>query len=397
MSLQGRKILLGVTGGIAAYKAPEIVRQLTVLGAEVRVAMSRTAHEFVAEKTLEVLSRHPVYTNLFDRDREFPVVHVGLSEWAELILVAPATAHFIGRVAGGLADDLLTAIMLSATVPVVFAPSMEEHMLVNAAVNANLQLLAARGYQILEPQTGALASGACGRGRMPEPATLAEAVAAHFSGDLQGMKLLVSAGPTVEDIDPVRFISNRSSGKMGYAIAQRAAERGAQVWLVSGPTELAVPPGVEMHSVRSTLEMQQAMEGLFAEVDGAILAAAPADYRVDTVAEHKIKRSGEQVTIELRENPDIAQGLGQQKQGQVLVVFAMETEKGTERAREKLFRKGGDLIVLNMLRDEGAGFAVDTNRVTFIDTEGREQMLPLLSKLAVADRILDWVQTQRTR
>ena len=396
MSLQGRKILLGATGGIAAYKAPEIVRQLTGLGAEVRVAMSRTAHEFVAEKTLEVLSRHPVYTNLFDRDREFSVVHVGLSEWAELILVAPATAHFIGRVAGGLADDLLTAIMLSATVPVVFAPSMEEHMLENAAVNANLQLLAARGYQILEPQTGPLASGASGRGRMPEPATLAEAVAAHFSGDLQGMKLLVSAGPTVEDIDPVRFISNRSSGKMGYAIAQRAAERGAQVWLVSGPTELAVPPGVEMHSVRSTLEMQQAMEGLFAGVDGAILAAAPADYRVDAVAEHKIKRSGEQVTIELRENPDIAQGLGQKKEGRVLVVFAMETEKGPERAREKLFRKGGDLIVLNMLRDEGAGFAVDTNRVTFIDTEGREQMLPLLSKLAVADRILDWVQTQRT-
>ena len=395
MSLHQRKILLGVTGGIAAYKAPELVRQLGALGADVRVVLTRGAGEFVAEKTLAVLSRHPVYTDLFDRDGEFPVLHVGLAEWAEAILVAPATAHFFGRVAGGLADDLLTAVMMSATAPAFLAPTMEENMLASGAVAANLQTLAARGYQLIEPETGPLASGASGRGRMPEPAALAAAVAAHFSGDLAGLKLLVSAGPTVEDIDPVRFISNRSSGKMGYAIAQRAAERGAEVQLVSGPTALVPPAGVALREVRSTLDMQRAVAALFDGVDAAILAAAPADYRVAQIAEHKIKRSGDALSIDLVENPDIAAGLGARKQGRTLVIFAMETEKGVQRAREKLARKGGDLVVLNMLRDEGAGFGVDTNRVTFIDTAGGEEVLPLMSKLALADRILDWVRARR--
>ena len=395
MSLHQRKILLGVTGGIAAYKAPELVRQLGALGADVRVVLTRGAGEFVAEKTLAVLSRHPVYTDLFDRDGEFPVLHVGLAEWAEAILVAPATAHFFGRVAGGLADDLLTAVMMSATAPAFLAPAMEENMLASGAVAANLQTLAARGYQLIEPGTGPLASGASGRGRMPEPAALAAAVAAHFSGDLAGLKLLVSAGPTVEDIDPVRFISNRSSGKMGYAIAQRAAERGAEVQLVSGPTALVPPAGVALREVRSTLDMQRAVAALFDGVDAAILAAAPADYRVAQIAEHKIKRSGDALSIDLVENSDIAAGLGARKQGRTLVIFAMETEKGVQRAREKLERKGGDLVVLNMLRDEGAGFGVDTNRVTFIDTAGGEEVLPLMSKLALADRILDWVRAHR--
>ena len=395
MSLHQRKILLGVTGGIAAYKAPELVRQLGALGADVRVVLTRGAGEFVAEKTLAVLSRHPVYTDLFDRDGEFPVLHVGLAEWAEAILVAPATAHFLGRVAGGLADDLLTAVMMSATAPAFLAPAMEENMLASGAVAANLQTLAARGYQLIEPETGPLASGASGRGRMPEPAALAAAVAAHFSGDLAGLKLLVSAGPTVEDIDPVRFISNRSSGKMGYAIAQRAAERGAAVQLGSGPTAVVPPAGVALREVRSTLDMQRAVAALFDGVDAAILAAAPADYRVAQIAEHKIKRSGDALSIDLVENPDIAAGLGARKQGRTLVIFAMETEKGVQRAREKLARKGGDLVVLNMLRDEGAGFGVDTNRVTFIDTAGGEEVLPLMSKLALADRILDWVRARR--
>ena len=395
MSLHQRKILLGVTGGIAAYKAPELVRQLGALGADVRVVLTRGAGEFVAEKTLAVLSRHPVYTDLFDRNGEFPVLHVGLAEWAEAILVAPATAHFLGRVAGGLADDLLTAVMMSATAPAFLAPAMEENMLDSGAVAANLQTLAARGYQLIEPETGPLASGASGRGRMPEPAALAAAVAAHFSGDLAGLKLLVSAGPTVEDIDPVRFISNRSSGKMGYAIAQRAAERGAAVQLVSGPTALVPPAGVALREVRSTLDMQRAVAALFDGVDAAILAAAPADYRVAQIAEHKIKRSGDALSIDLVENPDIAAGLGARKQGRTLVIFAMETEKGVQRAREKLARKGGDLVVLNMLRDEGAGFGVDTNRVTFIETAGGEEVLPLMSKLALADRILDWVRARR--
>jgi phosphopantothenoylcysteine decarboxylase/phosphopantothenate--cysteine ligase len=397
MSLIQRKILLGVTGGIAAYKTPELVRQLMARGADVRVVMTRSGHEFVATKTLEVLSRHPVYADLFDRDREFPVLHVGLAAWAELVLVAPATAHFLGRVASGLADDLLTSLILSVATPVFLSPSMEENMLMSQAVQANLQVLAERGFHLVEPEDGPLASGASGRGRMPEPEVLAEVVEAHFSGDLNGLKLLVTAGPTVEDIDPVRFISNRSSGKMGYALAQRAAERGADVWLVSGPTDLPTPAGVELRSVRSTLDMQREVDELFDGVDGAILAAAPADYRSKVVADQKIKRSGGDLLVELVENPDIAAGLGRRKEGRVLVVFAMETEKGLERAREKLVRKGGDLIVLNMLNDEGAGFGVDTNRVTFIDAEECEEALPLLSKLAVADRILDWVRERRTR
>ena len=394
MSLQRRNILLGVTGGIAAYKTPEIVRLLTAEGAEVRVVLTRAAGEFVAPKTLEVLSRHAVYSDLFGRDAEFPVLHVGLAEWADLILVAPATAHCLGRIAGGLADDLLTSVLLCADVPVLLAPSMEENMLANAAVEANVQTLGQRGFHLLEPGVGPLASGAVGRGRMPEPAELVAAVAAHFSGDLAGLKLLVTAGPTVEDLDPVRFISNRSSGKMGYALAERAAVRGAHVWLVAGPTALPAPAGVERQLVRSTLDMQCAVEALFEQVDGAILAAAPADYRAKEVAEQKIKR-GASRSIELVENPDIAAGLGRRKGQRLLVVFAMETEQGPERAREKLVRKEGDLIALNMLNDEGAGFAGDTNRVTLIDAAGHEEALPLLSKSAVADRILDWVRARR--
>ncbi len=396
MSLSGRNILLGVTGGIAAYKTPEIVRLLTAGGAEVRVVLTRAAGEFVAPKTLEVLSRHRVHSDLFGRDSEFPVLHVGLAEWADLILVAPATAHCLGRVAGGLADDLLSSVLLCAAGPVLLAPSMEETMFANAAVAANVQTLAQRGFHLIEPEVGPLASGAVGRGRLPDPAELVAAVAAHFSGDLAGLKLLITAGPTVEDLDPVRFISNRSSGKMGHAIAVRAAARGARVWLVSGPTALPVPAGVERQLVRSTLDMQRAVEALFEQVDGAILAAAPADYRAKEVAAQKIKRGTASRSIELVENPDIAAGLGRRKGQRLLVVFAMETEQGLERAREKLARKGGDLIALNMLNDEGAGFAGDTNRVTLIDATGREEALPLLSKSAVADRILDWVQTRRS-
>ena len=396
MSLLGRNILLGVTGGIAAYKTPEIVRLLTAGGAEVRVVLTRAAGEFVAPKTLEVLSRHRVHSDLFGRDAEFPVLHVGLAEWADLVLVAPATAHCLGRVAGGLADDLLSSVLLCAAGPVLLAPSMEETMFANAAVAANVQTLAQRGFHLLEPGVGPLASGAVGRGRLPDPAELVAAVAAHFSGDLAGLKLLITAGPTVEDLDPVRFISNRSSGKMGHAIAARAAARGARVWLVSGPTALPVPAGVERQLVRSTLDMQRAVEALFEQVDGAILAAAPADYRAKAVAAQKIKRGAAARSIELVENPDIATGLGRRKGQRLLVVFAMETEQGLERAREKLARKGGDLIALNMLNDEGAGFAGDTNRVTLIDAAGREEALPLLSKSAVADRILDWVQTRRS-
>jgi len=389
--VRGQKILLGVSGGIAAYKVPLILRKLVGKGADVRVVMTQAGSKFVSPATLEVLSRNPVHSGLFDSSGEFPVLHVGLAEWADLVLIAPATANTIGKLASGLADDLLSTLMLSYVGPVMLAPSMEENMLHNPFVQRNIQCLRERGFTCLEPEEGELASGAVGQGRLPEPTQIAAQVFSYFadSRDLEGLRLLVTAGPTIEDIDPVRFISNRSSGKMGYALAQRAQARGAAVWLVSGPTVLPVPAGVEFTGVRSTLEMQAAVEVLFDQVDGAILAAAVADYRAAEIATQKIKRGAEGLKIEFLENPDIAAALGQRKKRQILVGFAMETEEGVARAREKLQRKNCDLMVLNNLGEEGAGFAVDTNIVTLIDASGRAQALAKMSKLDVADRILD--------
>jgi phosphopantothenoylcysteine decarboxylase/phosphopantothenate--cysteine ligase len=398
MKLQGRRILLGISGGVAAYKVPQLLRALLKEGAEVRVVMTAAAQRFATPYTFEVLSRHPVYTDMFAASAEFPVLHVGLARWAELVVLAPATAHLLARLACGLADDLLTTLMLGCRAPVLAAPSMEEHMLDHPLTQEHLRRLEGLGYQWVEAGTGELASGAFGRGRMAEPEEIAGQVLRHFAGagDLQGLKVLVSAGPTVEDLDPVRFIGNRSSGKMGYALAAQARRRGARVWLVSGPTALEPPAGVEFRGVRSALEMQAALEGLFPQADAAILAAAVADYRPAQVAEHKLKRGAGKMVIELVENPDIAAGLGRSKQPhQVLIGFAMETEDGVARAREKLRRKHCDLIVLNNLREEGAGFAVDTNVVTLIDGQGGEEPLPKMSKHQVADRVLDWLAGRR--
>lgn len=393
MSLQGRHILLGVTGGIAAYKAPLVLRLLQEQGAEVRVVRTRSASEFVTDTTLAVLSGHPVHGDLFAATSEFPVLHVGLAKWADLFLVAPATANFVGKLAGGIADDLPTTIYLAMPAPTLLAPAMEEEMLNSPRVQANLQALP--GVTRIEPDTGYLASGASGKGRMASPerivAAVIEALSATNTGDLHGRHILVTAGPTVEDLDPVRFISNRSSGKMGYAIARRARARGATVHLVSGPTQLPVPEGVQVTSVRSTGQMYAAVTEAFASADAAIMAAAVADYRAREVAEHKLKRSGDAVSIELVENPDIAATLGAQKQDRVVVAFAMETEDGVSRARDKRARKNADFIVLNNLTDAGAGFGTDTNLVTLIDAAGDETQLPLLSKDAVADRVLDAV------
>jgi phosphopantothenoylcysteine decarboxylase/phosphopantothenate--cysteine ligase len=393
VSLQGKKILLGITGGIAAYKAPLILRELTGMGADVRVVMTASARRFAAPLTLEVLAGHPVHADLFARDPEFPVLHVGLAAWADLVLVAPATADFMAKMACGLADDLLSSLLLSSPAKVVVAPSMEEHMLDHPATRANVRVLQERGCVLIEPEAGALASGASGRGRLPEPEAIVRCVVRELAAvkDLEGLALLVTAGPTVEDIDPVRFIGNRSSGKMGFALARRGVERGAQVWLVAGPTSLSPPAGAELRAVRSTLEMQEAVEALFDRADAAIMAAAPADYRAREVAAEKISRSGG-LTLELVETPDIAAGLGRRKrQGQVLVVFALESGTGLARAREKLARKRADLAVLNSLREAGAGFEVDTNVVTLIEAQGSTEKLPRMTKLEVADRILDWV------
>ncbi len=399
MKLCGCKILLAATGGIAAYKTPLILRLLVAQGAEVRVVLSEAAQQFVAPTTLEVLSGHPVHTGLFERSAEFKVLHVGLAEWADMVLIAPATAHLIAKLAHGLADDLLSTTMLSCAAPVLLAPAMEEHMWHHAAVRANCRCLEERGVAFVEPEEGELASGAVGKGRMGEPETIVER-AADLLGqgrDLEGVALLVTAGPTVEDLDPVRFVSNRSSGKMGFAVAQRAAARGAQVTLVSGPTNLPIPQDVDLRPVRSALEMLAACEEVFDAVDGVVLAAAVADYRPAEVAAHKIKR-GDKLTIDLVENPDIAATLGRRKGTRYSICFAMETEDGLERAKEKLRRKNGDVIALNNLQQEGAGFGVDTNIMTLIDAQGNVESLPKMSKLDVADRLLDrLVQARRQR
>ncbi|NKB70745.1 MAG: bifunctional phosphopantothenoylcysteine decarboxylase/phosphopantothenate--cysteine ligase CoaBC [Candidatus Latescibacteria bacterium] len=397
MDLAGRNILLGVTGGIAAYKAPLIVRGLVAAGAQVRVVTTAAAQRFVAPGALETMSRHRVHDDLFATEAVFPVLHVGLAEWADLILVAPATANFIAKAAHGLADDLLSTLVLGRTGPALVAPAMETHMWTNPAVEANIQRLRQHGFGLVEPEEGELASGGWGPGRLPEAEELVAAAARQLAGpaDLVGLDLLVTAGPTVEDIDPVRFISNRSTGKMGFAVALRAQQRGARVYLVTGPTPLAPPPGVEVDQVRSTLEMQAVVERRFGQVQAAVLAAAVADYRVREVASQKIKRSGADMRLELVENPDIAAALGRVKGDRTLVGFAMETEEGVERAGAKLRRKNLDFIVLNRLDEEGAGFAVDTNVGTLIDADGAIEVLPKMSKEDLADRILDCLRDLR--
>lgn len=395
MPFQGLQVLLGVTGGIAAYKAPLVLRLLTQAGADVRVVMTEAARRFAAPTTLEVLSRHPVHVDMFERSDEFPVLHIGLARWAQVLLVAPATANTLGKMALGLADNLLTAVYMATPAPAVVAPAMEEHMLASAPVTGNLARLAELGVRVVEAAEGELASGATGRGRMAEPreivAYLEEMLdgEAQGRGDLDGLRLLVTAGPTLEDIDPVRFLGNRSTGKMGYALAARARARGATVHLVSGPTHLLDPTGVDVHRVRSALEMQAVAEELFPEVDAAILAAAVSDYRVASTATDKIRGGAESLALELVPNPDIAAGLGARKRGQVLVGFAVESGSGAASAQAKLRRKGLDLIALNSLSDEGAGFAVDTNVVTLIDADGGHEAVPKMAKSEIADRILD--------
>ena len=395
MGIEGRRILLGVSGGIAAYKTPLVARLLVTAGAEVRAVMTSAATRFVTATTLEVVTRRPVHTDLFERSDEFPVLHVGLGEWAELVLIAPATANTIGKMANGIGDDLLSSVLLTAGAPVLLAPAMEEGMLENPYVQRNTGLLRKQGVGWIDPEAGELASGAHGKGRMASPEAIAAALEVFLgrgSGpepDLAGLTVLVTAGPTCEDLDPVRFISNRSTGKMGYAVAARAVSRGAVVKLVSGPTDLQPPAGAEVAQVRSAVEMLEAARKWFREADIAVMAAAVADYRAAGYSGDKIERGSDRISLELVPNPDISAELGANKKNRVVVSFAMETEEGSARARAKLARKKSDLIALNNLREEGAGFAVDTNVVTLIDADGGEEALPRMSKMEVADRLLD--------
>ena len=402
--LAGRRILLGITGSIAAYKAAVLCRSLTTAGAEVRVVMTPLAKQFITPLTMATLSKNPILVEFFDPENGAWNSHVSLGLWADCYLIAPATANTLAKMAAGIADNLLLTTYLSARCPVVVAPAMDLDMYAHTATQENLHRLLERGVRIVEPEAGELASGMTGKGRMAEPAEIAAYVAALLgegasSADataekektLRGKRFVVTAGATIEAIDPVRFISNHSSGKMGYAVAGELAARGAEVVLVSGRTALPTPEGVERRDVLSAAEMYDATLAAYEDADGGVMCAAVADYTPCEVADRKLKKSDDDLTITLRRTKDIAAELGARKAGRLLVGFALETDDEEAHAEAKLVRKNFDFIVLNSLRDAGAGFRGDTNKVTFLDASGREA-LPLLSKAEVAARIVDRIE-----
>ena len=388
--LENRRIVVGVTGGIAAYKAAELISRLKKAGAQVRVVMTENATKFIPPLTLETLSGNRAYVDQFNR--EFEIEHIALAKWAELFVVAPATANFIGKMANGIADDLMSTTAMAITCPVLLAPAMNTNMWKNPACQANMQILIARGILTVGPEIGKLACGDTDVGRMSEPAAIAARIEEIMcrEKDLTGRTVMVTAGPTVERIDPVRFITNRSTGKMGYAIAEAARDRGANVVLVSGPVNLPPLPGVEMVNVTSSAQLCEKVLNNGPRADIVIQAAAPADFTPVHVADKKIKKQpGEGMSLELKPTTDIAAELGRRKHdGQVLVAFAAETNDVLDNARKKLVKKNADMIVANDVTRPGAGFGTDTNLITIITADSMEEM-PLMSKRAAADAILD--------
>jgi len=393
------RITLGVTGGVAAYKAAELVRRLQQEGHTVQVVMTRSAREFITPLTFAALSGQKVITDLFsdssggEANLESAIEHIAVAQRTDLLLVAPATADIIAKFARGIADDFLTTLHLASTAPVVVAPAMNVNMWNHAATRENVETLRARGAKIVEPDEGYLACGMTGPGRL---AGLEEILAAvhevtKAQRDLEGETILVSAGPTCEDLDPVRYITNRSSGKMGYAVAEAAAKRGAKVILVSGPVNLETPAGVERIDARTAEEMHQAVLERFANVSIAILAAAVADYRPAQPHVEKIKKGSAPMTISLEPTTDILAEVAENKGNKILVGFAAETDHVAENARKKLASKNADLIVANDVTAEGAGFDRDTNVVTLFSRDGRDLALPKMPKSDVAERILDEV------
>lgn len=397
MSLSGKRILLGVTGSIAAYKSALLVRLLVKAGAEVQVILTRAAHEFITPLTLATLSKRPVLTEFVANDGTGTWNnHVDLGLWADAYLIAPATAHSLAKCAHGFCDDLLTAVYLSARCPVWLAPAMDVDMFLHPSTREALRKLESYGNQIIAAEHGELASGLVGEGRLAEPETLVRVLDRHFSRrDVWvGKRVLLTAGPTQEALDPVRFLSNHSTGKMGYALADRLAAAGATVTLISGPVPLVPPAGVEVVPIRSAQELYEASQARFAENEVIILAAAVADYTPVTVSDQKIKKSDAAFTLELTRTVDSAATLGMQKKpGQLLVGFALETQNERENALAKLRRKNLDLIVLNSLRDAGAGFGHDTNRITLLDRHERVREFPLKSKIEVAEDIIQAIET----
>lgn len=391
--LKGKTVVVGVCGGIAAYKAVELVSRLKKLDADVHVIMTANAVKFVAPLTFRSICHNPVITDMFEEPKIWDIKHVSLAQKADLIVVAPATANIIGKVAGGIADDMLSTTIMAANSPVLFVPAMNDKMYENPIVQENIKKLASLGYLFMEPDTGHMACGTSGKGRFPSPERIVDFVKGilNKSNDYEGLKVLVTAGPTREPIDPVRYISNHSSGKMGYAVAKAALERGACVKLVTGPVNIAPPPGAEVVCVTTAVEMHNEVMKSYGDFDIIVMVAAVADYRCASVAERKIKKSGEKLTLELVKNPDIAAELGKVKGSRILVGFSAETDNLLENAALKLASKNMDMIVANDVTMEGAGFGVDTNIVKLIKRDGSRIDLPVMSKEGVAHRILDEV------
>jgi len=399
--VNGRRIVLGVTGGIAAYKAADLVRRLRETDAEVRVVMTRGAQAFVTPLTFQAVSGNPVHTELLDESAEAGMGHIELARWADLLLVAPATADFIARLAHGLADDLLTTLCLATAAPIVLAPAMNQQMWANAAVQANCALLRERGLRLIGPETGSQACGDSGPGRMTEPTTIVEALLGgphaqpgrSLANTLTGRHVVVTAGPTYEDIDPVRFIGNRSSGRMGFAVAAAAAEAGARVSLVAGPVRLETPPGVERTDVRSAQEMRDAVLALVPEADLFVGAAAVADYAPAHRADQKIKKDAAKLNLELAPTPDILAEVAALKKRPFTVGFAAETERLKEHALQKLSRKRLDMIAANRVGVDGGGFESEFNEILLLTADG-EQNLGSGSKRDLARRLIGAVATR---
>ena len=390
--LSGRRILLGVSGGIAAYKAVELLRSLTEQGAEVRVVMTRNAARFVAPLTLSALSGSPVLIDEFADTSWGPMGHIAVTDGLDLAIVAPATANIIGKAAAGIADDALTTVLLAAQCPLIMAPAMNDRMYRNAVLQRNVASLMAVGVRFVEPESGTLACGATGQGRLAAVDRILQAAIGTLSPkDLSGTSVLVTAGPTREPIDAARYISNPSTGKMGYALANEARRRGAEVMLISGPTHLAPPQGVTHRAVMTAAEMHREVREHAARCQVIIMAAAVADFRPKEPCGSKVKKEGAALSIELERTEDILQGLGDAKEGRILVGFAAETGDLLRNAREKLRKKNLDLIVANEIGQPGAGFAADTNAAVLVDREGNIRELPLMEKAGLAAHIIDAV------
>ncbi|MEB6548138.1 bifunctional phosphopantothenoylcysteine decarboxylase/phosphopantothenate--cysteine ligase CoaBC [Heyndrickxia sporothermodurans] len=396
----GKNILLCVTGGIAVYKAAALTSKLTQAGANVKVIMSTSACEFVTLLTFQVLSRNDVYTNTFDEKNSAVIAHIDLADWADLVLVAPATANIIGKLANGIADDMISTTLLATTSPVWIAPAMNVHMYDHPAVKRNIQILAGFGYKFVEPSEGHLACGYVGKGRLEEPEKIVSLISEHFnsySTELAGKTILVTAGPTKEKIDPVRYFTNRSSGKMGFAIAEEAVKLGANVILVSGVEGLNVPHGVKHIQITSAGDMYEAVMSHYNEADVVIKSAAVADYKPKQVFEQKMKKKDGNLVFELERTKDILKELGQKKDKPFLVGFAAETENVDENAWGKLERKNADIIVANDVSKQGAGFGGDTNIVTIYKKDRTKKELPLLSKNETAQEILREISRELKR